>query len=241
MLRKALLTFAFLGAANTGFAQEKCRQALALALDVSGSVDSREYRMQLNGLTAALSHPDVVDVLFSMPDAPVTIAVFEWSSPTDQTILLPWTAITDRTTLTTITDRLAKTQRTPSDQSTGLGAAMLFGVQLLKRQSACWKLTLDISGDGKSNTGLHPKDISDAAFGDVTINALVIGADPIDHGDSRQAEISELSAYFEAYVIHGTGRFVEVALGFEDYERAMVRKLMRELEGMALSQLDVNH
>ncbi|WP_293452491.1 DUF1194 domain-containing protein [Planktotalea sp.] len=136
---------------------------------------------------------------------------------------------------------MANTQRTPSDQSTGLGSAMLYGVRLLARQGTCWKHTLDISGDGKSNTGLHPKDIDDAAFGDVTTNALVIGADPIDHGDSRQTEISELSAYFEAYVIHGTNSFVEVALGFEDYEHAMVRKLMRELEGMALSQLNISN
>lgn len=34
-------------------AQANCRLALALGLDVSGSVDSREYRLQLDGLANA--------------------------------------------------------------------------------------------------------------------------------------------------------------------------------------------
>lgn len=216
-------------------AQERCRQALALGLDVSGSVDSREYRMQLDGLAAALSHQDVRDVLLSMPDAPVRIAVYEWSGPHDQTLLLPWSAITDDATLRASAARLRATQRTPSEQSTGLGAALLYGAQLLSQQSDCWTRTLDISGDGKSNTGPPPQEIDKTGLGAITVNALVIGADALDHGDSRQAEISELSSYFNAYVIHGPTSFVEVALGFEDYERAMVRKLMRELEGFALS------
>jgi hypothetical protein len=142
----------------------------------------------------------------------------------------------DGKTLVGIANRLARTKRTPSDQSTALGTAMLFGANLLSSQTGCWTRTLDISGDGKSNTGPPPKSLSDQSFQGLTINGLVIGADPLDHGDNRQAEIGELSSYYNAYVIHGPSSFVEVALGFEDFERAMVRKLMRELEGMALSQ-----
>ncbi len=217
-------------------AEERCRQALALGLDVSGSVDSREYRMQLDGLAAALLHRDVQSALLSMPGTPVRLAVFEWSGPEDQTILLPWNAVTSATELQSIADRLRVTSRTPSEQSTALGTAMLFGSKLLAKQSECWVRTLDISGDGKANTGLQPKDLPDSAFDDITINALVIGADPLDHGDNRQAEIGELSSYFNAYVIRGPSSFVEVALGFEDYEQAMVRKLKRELQGMILSR-----
>ena len=64
----------------------------------------------------------------------------------------------------------------------------------------------------------------------------MIGADSLDHGDDRQDQVGELSSYFQAYVLHGPTSFVEVALGFEDYERAMIRKLKRELEGMMLTQ-----
>lgn len=218
------------------FGQERCRQALALGLDVSGSVDSREYRMQIDGLAAALSDPEVMDILLAMPAAPIRLAVYEWSGPQDQVMLLPWTALSDQKTINDIIARLKSTQRSPAEQSTGLGRAMLFGTALLERQSECWTRTLDISGDGKSNNGPHPKDIEDAQFDGISINALVIGADSLDHGDDRQDQIGELSSYFRAYVLHGPTSFLEVALGFEDYERAMIRKLKRELEGMMLTQ-----
>jgi hypothetical protein len=50
-------------------------------------------------------------------------------------------------------------------------------------------------------------------------------------------EVMELSAYFRRRVIHGPGAFIEVALGFADYQRAMERKLLRELEGLVIGGL----
>lgn len=236
MMRTLILALGLAAMSLPALAQERCRQALALGLDVSGSVDSREYRLQLDGLAAALTHPEVRDALLSMPQTHVRLAIFEWSGPADQTMLLPWRTIKSADDLGVIANRLRTLQRSPSEQSTGLGEALLYGARLLAAQSECWVRTLDISGDGKANTGTNPKHLNASTFGDITINALVIGADPLDHGDSRQAEISELSSYFNAYIIHGPGSFVEVALGFEDYERAMVRKLKRELQGMVLSR-----
>jgi hypothetical protein len=114
---------------------------------------------------------------------------------------------------------------------------MRHGIAALGAQRDCWKRTLDISGDGKSNTGPHPAPLrAEAARAGITINALVIGADAPASGDARFVEIGELSAYFNAYVIAGADAFVETALGFDDYEAAMVRKLKRELAGLILSQ-----
>ncbi|NNE51708.1 MAG: DUF1194 domain-containing protein, partial [Sulfitobacter sp.] len=56
-------------------ASAACRQALALGLDVSGSVDAREYRLQLGGLAAAFDAPLVREKILSMPDAPVVVLV----------------------------------------------------------------------------------------------------------------------------------------------------------------------
>nr|WP_324170010.1 DUF1194 domain-containing protein [Ruegeria sp. NA] len=51
--------------------------------------------------------------------------------------------------------------------------------------------------------------------------------------------MGELSAYYSAWVILGPNAFVEVALGFEAYEEAMTRKLLRELDSLVLS--DARH
>jgi hypothetical protein len=213
-----------------------CRQALALGLDVSGSVDSREYRLQLDGLARALESPRVADRLLEMPDAPVALAVYEWSGPDFQSVILPWTEITDAGTLAGVATLLRNHPRAVAPPTTALGTAILTGYRLLEQRRDCWIRTLDISGDGKANTGPRPQTLPDPPAG-VTVNALVIGVYGAEIGDLRQAEIKELRSYFEANVIRGDGAFTESALGFDAYAAAMERKLLRELKPMLLGQL----
>lgn len=227
-----------IAAGLAGQAVANCRQALALGLDVSGSVDLREYRLQLDGLVTALNDPDVVRALLAVPGAPVTLMVFEWSGPPDHTVLVPWTSLVDAEALATISANLAETERRDATPGTALGTAMETGAAYLDQQQDCAKRTLDISGDGQSNLGPRPRDVR-AAIGarGITINALVIGADAAAAEDKRQNEIAELSSYFRAEVITGPDAFVQTALGFEDYAAAMTAKLKRELDGLTVSTL----
>lgn len=207
-------------------ADAACRQALALGLDVSGSVDAREYRLQLDGLAAALEHPEVISALFALPDAPVRLAVYEWSGPQAQRLIQDWVEISDAATLAKLTARLRSTRRKLQDPSTALGTAKAYGAALLADQTQCWQRVLDISGDGGSNTGPRPQDLRPAG---ITINGLVIG-------DTAPTEDSGLAGYFTAYVIEGVQSFVEKAPNFEAFEQAMVRKLTRELTVLVLSR-----
>jgi hypothetical protein len=214
-----------------GAADAACRQALALGLDVSGSVDAREYRLQINGLAAALDNIAVRDALLSSPGAPVSVMVYEWSGPSDQAVIVPWAVIKDSATLGGFIETLLQTARRDVSPGTALGTAITLGAQYLDQQPDCWKRTLDISGDGMSNLGPRPRDVK-VAIGarGMTVNALVIGATPRPESDA-------LASYFRAEVITGPDAFVETALGFDDYEAAMTRKLLRELEVLAVSEL----
>lgn len=218
-------------------AAAQCRQALALGLDVSGSVDAAEYQLQITGLANALNNAEVRNALLAMPTAPVVLAVYEWSGPDDQRLLLDWTRITGDDVLDRAIAQIGGTSRNTASPGTALGTAIRFGAALMRQQNDCWKRTLDISGDGKSNMGPHPRETSELARqSGLTVNALVVGADAPKISDARQVEIAELSSYFRAYVITGAESFVQTALGFEAYEDAMIRKLLRELEGLALSR-----
>lgn len=234
MIRAACLALGIC-AASQGAAE--CRQALALGLDVSGSVDAREYRLQLGGLANALSDPQVRGKLMAMPDAPVRVMVYEWSGPADQVVIVPWSEINSPAALDIVIETLRQTTRRDATPGTALGQAMQQGAAFLTQQATCWKQTLDLSGDGKSNLGPRPREVRDAleATG-ITINGLVIGVDDPKISDIRQSEISALSAYFQAEVILGPNAFVQTALGFSDYARAMRQKLLRELDGMVFSQ-----
>ena len=62
------------------------------------------------------------------------------------------------------------------------------------------------------------------------VNALVIAPDTI----APPAGAQGLLGYFETYVIRGPGAFAEHAEDFDAYEAAMVRKLLKELQGMVV-------
>ena len=236
---RALFLCAVMGFAGAAQAQSpsQCRQALALGLDVSGSVDAREYRLQIDGVAVALSDPEVRDKLFAMPSAPVRLMVYEWSGPSDQAIVVPWTQIDSVAALDVVIETLRQTRRRDATPGTALGVAMSQGAYHLSQQSGCWKQTLDISGDGESNLGPRPRDVKPSLQGkNITINALVIGADDPNIGDIRQSEIGELASYFRAEVIVGPDAFVLTAIGFSDYARAMRDKLLRELDGLVFSR-----
>jgi hypothetical protein len=217
---------------------QSCRQALALGLDVSGSVDMLEYRLQLDGLSAALGSRAVRQALLASPEAPVELMVFEWSGPADQHVIMDWTAIRAPSDLAILQETLRQTVRRATSPGTAIGHALETGLAALDRRPNCWRRTLDISGDGKSNIGPAPAVVRDVlADQGVTVNALVIGADAPQMGDIRQAEIGELSSYYRAQVITGPNAFVQTALGYEAYAEAMARKLERELDTPAISAL----
>ena len=129
MIRGALLSVALFASLPT--AGTACRQALALGLDVSGSVDGAEYRMQVEGLARSLDNPEVRETLLSNPEMPVRIAVFEWSGPESQFLILPFTEITDAATLDRVVLTIAGAQRRPDSHTTAIGSAMQMGFALL--------------------------------------------------------------------------------------------------------------
>lgn len=218
-----------------------CRLALALALDVSGSVDSEEYRLQMSGLANALGDPDVEAALFSIPDAPVALAVYEWSSSRYQLVIQDWILIDSKAVLEGVRARLSNWPRGKAPEATGLGAALEYGKTMLDLAPPCWNQTLDVSGDGKNNDWPDPRLLRrNGALAGIRINGLVVAQDAGASGGQRQIEAAELSAYFKARVIQGPDAFVEVALGFEDYSAAMRRKLLRELKAMPVAALPDN-
>jgi len=232
-MRAALMAAALCAALPS--AALPCRQALVLGLDVSGSVDEAEYALQIGGLARALDDAEVRAAILSMPEAPVRLAVFEWSGPEDQTLILPPTDIASAAELDSAIGRIAGAARAPAGPTTAIGSAMRAGFAVLEDNADCLQLTLDLSGDGKANTGPRPQSVAvPAALPQITVNGLVIGQSGIGP-DALREQVMELSAYYRAYVIRGPGAFVETAMGFEDFEAAMKRKLLRELVAFALS------
>lgn len=204
--------------------------ALVLAMDVSISVDAREDALQRQGLANALLAQDVQDAFFVSPD-PVALAIFEWSGRFSQSEILDWTLIETPEDLEDASERVSTSVRQYTDDPTALGHALGYASLLLRDAPDCLFKTIDVSGDGESNDGFPPSSAFAAfPFEGVTVNGLAIRTD-------AEGEPFHLPTYYETEVIRGAGAFIEEAAGFVDFENAMERKLVRELQALAIGWL----
>lgn len=202
-----------------------CRLALLLALDVSSSVDAREYALQRNGLANALISPEV-EAAFASSPTPVALAAYEWSGQWNQRILLDWRLISSAEGLLAAAEELAAVKRGENGFPTAIGYALGFGAGMMAAAPACERRTIDLSGDGKNNHGFPPAlAYRNFPLTDVTVNALAIGG---------AVDLNGLIRYFRREVINGPNAFVEVASDHSDFERAMRRKLEREVSSLAV-------
>ncbi|MEM8789391.1 MAG: DUF1194 domain-containing protein [Pseudomonadota bacterium] len=216
-MRKAWLV-GLLTALPLGAAAE-CRLALSMALDVSSSVDTGEYRLQSEGVARALENPEVRAALFQVPGAHVALQVFEWSGVQDQSIVLDWTPLRTAADVDRAVQTIRAHRRSFRNSATGLGRALRFAQAQIARAPDCAFRKIDISSDGQSNVGIPPQQLyAQTDFGDITVNGLAILSDE-----------TALDRYYRYFVIRGAGAFVEVAADFNAYPAAIRRKLIREL------------
>jgi hypothetical protein len=199
-------------------AHADCRLALALAMDVSRSVDEADYAIMTEGLATALEDPMVQQAFFA-PAGDVALAVYQWSGETNQQMLVDWVMVTAPDDLAMVAAAIRAADQPPFFELTALGEALVFGHALLARAPDCGRRVLDVAGDGQNNQGRTPARVY--AKGDwqgITVNALAI----------RVHEL-RLVQYFADEVIRGPGAFVELAERQEDFPAAIRRKLIREL------------
>ncbi|MDF1727971.1 MAG: DUF1194 domain-containing protein [Sulfitobacter sp.] len=209
---RALLTFLVSSLAGPALA---CDLALVLAVDVSGSVDEREYRIQMEGLATALRDGIVVDALV---DAQARLTVVQWTGSSRQRQTIPWTAIASRDEVSLLADRIGTDQRRWRNFSTAIGEALTLSADLFNAVPDCRRRVIDVSGDGISNEGIEPRaTLAGLAARGIVVNGLAIETDEVD-----------LTAYFFENLLVGEGAFVITANGFEDYPAQIRRKLQRE-------------
>ncbi len=193
-----------------------CDLALVLAVDVSGSVDTEEYRLQMEGLAQGLLDPIVSEALVR---GQAQVLLLQWTGSSRQDVAVPWTEITGFPALEAFAHDVAHGPRIWRNYSTAIGEALSFAVPLFDEVEDCARRVIDVSGDGVSNegvspTGVHPR----LRAADITVNAIAI----------EESE-ADLTAYFFENVIHGDGAFVETAATFADYPEGIRRKLLREV------------
>lgn len=208
----ALTLAAALTAPQSGGA---CNLALLLAIDISGSVDDREYQLQVQGTADALSDPEVAQALIQ---GPVTLAVVQWSAVGMQKVVQPWTRMESLDDVRRFADTARAQERVFGKADTAVADAIRFATRQFDDVPECRFRVLDISGDGVQNAGGPlPEARGQAVAAGIAINAIAI--------EGLGVTITE---FYRRQVIT-KGGFVVTARGHEEYPLAIRTKLLREI------------
>ena len=203
---------------------------LALAVDVSRSVDEEEARLQRQGYVQAFRDPEVVAAIRTGMLGRIAVGYFEWAGESNITVVSDWTLIKDAADAHAFADSLAQQPPRPM-LWTSISGAIDFALPWLDRNDfEGTRKVIDISGDGPNNSGdLVDRARDRAIVAGVTINGLAI----MDQGAGMYTayNIRNLDLYYRDCVIGGPGAFLIVAEDFNDFARAVRRKLILEIAG----------
>ncbi len=198
--------------------------ALVMAIDVSGSIDADEYRLQHEGIARAFETPAVLAAISGGPHRAIDATVIEWSDRDKQVTIVPWMRIFDRASAAALATRVRAAQRT-SDGLTAIGDALLAAAAAFKTlDDHPARRTIDLSGDGIANIGPPPAAVRDALVAQgITINGLAILKNE-----------PWVSSYYDQNVVGGRGAFLLDVRDYESFAQAMQEKLVNEIAGRSL-------
>jgi len=214
--------------------QRKVVLELVLAVDTSTSVDEREFRLQRDGLAAAFSHPDLIDVIEGMGSTGIAVTVVEWAGTNSQATVVDWSLLTDRQSMFAFASRLRRAPRLISGM-TDIGSVIRHSVDRLESNAfAGARRVIDVSGDGSSSVETSANERDRAISRGITINGLVIFNKEYDLGALAEVDLIQ---HYSNKVIGGNGAFLMTASSFTDFRAAIRKKLIREILGTGLATL----
>jgi len=196
-------------------AARACDTALVLTIDVSNSVDSAEYRLQTDGMAAALRDPEIID---AMVQGETAIAVVQWSGVDRQMLSIPWQRIRTRLDAESLATRASQIERAFILSDTAPAEAIFFALDLFADVPDCARKVIDVSGDGTPNGGSDVRAARSAAErAGVTINGIAIESMGL-----------AITGFYRNALITRNG-FVITARTHRDYPRAIRTKILREI------------
>ena len=198
---------------------------LVLAVDISLSMDEKEFALQRAGYVEALRHPDFIRAVRAGPTGRIAIAYFEWAGTVRDDGVIGWRIIDSAESANSFADKVAA-RPFRSFRGTSISGALAFGTELFDRTSfEGERSVIDISGDGPNNIGPPVTATRDEAIAKgIVINGLPILIRP-------SPTFSHLDQYYAQCVTGGPGSFVLPIHAAAEFSTAIRRKLILEVSG----------
>lgn len=199
---------------------------IVTGLDLSGSIEAPEARLQIDGIAMAIRSPQIVAAIQHGNHGRIGFALFVWADE-NYPVLTSWRLIGSPEEALAVSQELVKQLRAirASDIVVKLGAltdlsgAIDYGGEMLR--AAPFKTNhhiINIISNGVDNVGEHAWLARDRATATgITINGVALGND------------QTIYHYFKREVIGGTGAFVLTANDPEHLVEVMARKFTSEI------------
>jgi hypothetical protein len=203
---------------------------LALAVDVSYSMDPDEQALQREGYIAAITSPEFMRALKEGMHGKVALTYFEWAGSHHTQVIVPWRVIDGPESADGFVADIARARYTRASR-TSISSALLFGAQLIESSGyRGLRRVIDVSGDGVNNNGPLVTLARDEVLAKgITINGLPI---MFKRPMSATMDIDNLDVYYEDCVIGGPGAFVIPIKEREQFREAIRTKLVLEIAGL---------
>lgn len=203
---------------------------LVLAVDISGSIDGDEARLQREGYVAALTDPEVIKAIQGGVLGKAAMTYIEWAGEDIASTVADWAVIEDEKSARSFASVIANA---PLQTAlwTSISNAIDYGLATLESNAyQGTRRVIDISGDGPNNQGGPVAIHRDVAISKgVIINGLpIVNERPSPFG---WPALPDLDLYYATCVIGGPGAFYVVADTFSDFARAIRKKLILEIAG----------
>ena len=229
----------------------KVSAELVLSVDISGSINSTEYNLQMQGYADAFKDDDVIAAIESLPHGLAVNLQFWAAKPSSD---IGWTVIKNQGQSIAFANQLKNLAR-PSSSSTSIwggevgyytnvsGAITAAADLILNNNYDGDSLVIDISGDGRSNSYQYTGSLSSSNYStcwsstcqpvkdarDAAVSqGIVINGLPIDSSSSQY-----IVSQYNSHVIGGDNAFVQVSNGFSDFTTAATQKITTEISNAA--------
>jgi len=202
---------------------------LVLAVDVSESVDRREAGLQRFGYAEALTDPRVIAAIDSGRLGRIAIAYLEWAGPGEQRQVIGWTLVDSRKSAENLNNVLLA-EPIGGGYWTSISAALETASRMIATAPfTATRRVIDLSSDGRNNAGPPLAGARQSVLDrGITVNGLPVMA---MRRNFTWPPMPYLDRYFADCVIGGPGAFSELVEHYDDFARAVRRKLIREIAG----------
>ncbi len=196
---------------------------LVFAVDASGSVDDGEFRLQLQGIAAALRDHAVLAAIAAGARRRIAVNLLVWAEPKVPKDESGWLMIASRSDAERAARLIASFPRRQTG-GTGIGDGIAAALRSIAASGiAAPRHVVDVSGDGTETT---PRDYV-VTIDEARSMALALGATL--NGLAIENEEPHLAGWYRDHVQVGDGSFVMAVADYAGFARAMRRKLLREI------------